>query len=491
VSEGNGRLPNEWEQQHWNAHDGGAQSILEALTDPDQRTLYRQAQLAERIRRSVRGGNPDQIERLIAEHLEQSKLAGIVAAAIGDEEQEQVGCRMRLLEVAGLIREQIADKRPPTEILGLVQQCMAELRDFNKQERPFPMTHLSEIHKELREPVIRGLVRRGETLNIIAPPKVGKSWLVTDLALHVVMGLDWLGMFPTAAGAALVVDNELHAETSTHRIQAVANARAIKLDQYGDKLFVENVRGRLRDIHAMASYFAQFQAGQFRVVILDAMYRFLPAGVSENDNAEMAQVYNAIDRYAAQLDCCFVCIHHSTKGSQTNKAVVDVGAGAGSQSRAADCHLVLRAHERESVYVVDGVTRSFKPIEPFCIQRNHPLWNPALDLDPALLKPDKPPRKKAEPKADTPKELPWTAERFTSEFITAEPQHRLAIIDAALYAGLSDRRAEKLLKSAVAKKPAFAWINENDRRQALFANVQQPPKPAPETVNQEAAESAR
>jgi RecA-family ATPase len=67
--------------------------------------------------------------------------------------------------------------------------------------------------------------------------------------------------------------------------------------------------------------------------------------VSENDNASMAAVYNAIDRYADRLGCCFVAIHHASKGSQAEKSVTDVGAGAGSMSRAADTHLILRPHE--------------------------------------------------------------------------------------------------------------------------------------------------
>ena len=38
---------------------------------------------------------------------------------------------------------------------------------------------------ELRRPVIHGLLREGETMNVVASPKVGKSWLVTDLAMAV------------------------------------------------------------------------------------------------------------------------------------------------------------------------------------------------------------------------------------------------------------------------------------------------------------------
>ena len=65
-----------------------------------------------------------------------------------------------------------------------------------------------------------------------------------------------------------------------------------------------------------------------------AFYRFLPAGTDENANADMASLYNHIDRYAADLGCAFVLIHHSSKGNQSGKSVTDVGAGAGSHADA-------------------------------------------------------------------------------------------------------------------------------------------------------------
>src|SRR5690606_34090622 len=52
-------------------------------------------------------------------------------------------------------------------------------------------------HPELRRPIIHNLLRQGETANLIAPSKVGKSWLVTDLALSLATGTPWLDTFPT------------------------------------------------------------------------------------------------------------------------------------------------------------------------------------------------------------------------------------------------------------------------------------------------------
>lgn len=48
--------------------------------------------------------------------------------------------------------------------------------------------------------------------------------------------------------------------------------------------------------------------------------------------------------------------------------LTDVGAGAGSQSRATDAHVVLRPHEEDGVAVLDAAVRSWPPIEPMCMR---------------------------------------------------------------------------------------------------------------------------
>src|SRR5207253_1838389 len=73
-------------------------------------------------------------------------------------------------------------------------------------------------------------------------------------------------------------------------------------------------------------------------------------------------------------------------GSQADKAVTDVGAGAGSQSRAADSHLILRPHEEAGCFVLAAVVRSFAPVEPLPLRWEFPIWTPADDLDASKLR---------------------------------------------------------------------------------------------------------
>lgn len=233
---------------------------------------------------------------------------------------------------------------------------------------------------EMKPVLIHGLLRIGETMNIIAPPKTGKSWLVTDLAAAVATGSPWFG-YPCEQGKVLIIDNELHPETSANRIPKVINARNYPMSIVQRNLFVENQRGFLRSIYDLKSRLEEIKEHGFKLIIIDAFYRAMPSGMEENDNAKMAEIYNRLDSYAAELNCAFVLIHHTSKGNQANKSVTDVGAGAGSQSRAADAHIILRRHTEENAVVMDAVVRSFPPVMPIGLRWNYPLWNYDMSLD--------------------------------------------------------------------------------------------------------------
>ncbi len=238
-------------------------------------------------------------------------------------------------------------------------------------------------YPHLREAVIHGIAREGETVNIIAASKVGKSWLSYSLAFSVALGLRWLG-FPCEQGRVLIIDNELHKETISHRLSTVANALGVS-EAWTEQIDVLALRGQSVDIHGLARSLASVEGGHYKLIIADAFYRFIPAGTSENDNAQIMAMYNRIDGMAANLGSVWVNIHHSSKGDQSGKTVTDVGSGAGSQSRAADAHLVLRPHEDDACAVLEGAVRSFAPVDPRVLRWEFPLWTIDEGADPKRL----------------------------------------------------------------------------------------------------------
>ena len=250
-----------------------------------------------------------------------------------------------------------------------------------------PVVPLREIivnHPKLRRPVIHGLLREGETVNVVAAPKQGKSWFVDGLMVSAVTGSTWLDSFDCEQGRVLLIDGELHPETIAHRLPMVAEAMGFGIDCL-DLIDVWALRGQSADLYKLAGRLGEIEPGIYKLIVLDAWYRFLPPDVSENDNAGVMSLYNRIDAYASRLGAAWVNVHHASKGSQAEKSITDVGSGAGSQSRAADTHLVIRPHEEEGVAVLEAVVRSWPPVDPMAIRFDFPIWTPAPDADPRRL----------------------------------------------------------------------------------------------------------
>jgi hypothetical protein len=270
-------------------------------------------------------------------------------------------------------------------LLADVDEYQRETSSIEEREK-FTFAELRELYPRLNPPVVDGLFRAGETINIISTSKVGKSWLGYSLALSIITGKPWLGRFETDPGRVLLIDNELHRCTLAHRIPVVADAMGIPREHYQDDLEVWSLRGNLRSLDELTVDIMGLQPGDLQLILCDAKYRFAGPAKSENDNATETALYNLLDQWAEHTGAAIGLIHHSTKGSQADKRVTDVGAGAGAQSRAADCHLVLREHEDPDVVVLEAAVRSFAPVEPMALRWVFPLWKPTDDVDPQRLK---------------------------------------------------------------------------------------------------------
>jgi hypothetical protein len=239
----------------------------------------------------------------------------------------------------------------------------------------YTASELLEEFTSMKEPLIDGLLRREEVMNVVAAPKMGKSWLVMQLALGFVCGCPWLGR-QCKKSRVLLVDNELHKETLSCRLKRVADSMGIGWnDECMKNLVIYPQRGLEKDMTHLQAHLKSYTGQPFDVVILDALYKALPKDVDENSNGDITGVYNMLDQYAQNMNAAFILVHHTSKGNQGNKNVTDVGSGAGAQSRSPDTHLTLRPHREPGIMVVSCCVRSFPPVEPFCIRRDeNNLW---------------------------------------------------------------------------------------------------------------------
>ena len=291
--------------------------------------------------------------------------------------------------IASLVRQ-----APSLDGLGLESKMLEQTAP--KGIAPIPFGDLVRDYPAMRPEVIAGILRQGETMNIIASAKVGKSFLAGGMAWSVATGRDWLSHSVTQS-RVLIIDNELHPETLTNRLDRIADAMMIDHAERAGAVDVIPLRGLGLDVDSVGSGLI-IPEGVYGLVIVDALYRWLPDGCSENDNAKMMRVYNRIDELAGRWGAAVAIVHHSSKGDQGDKAQTDVGSGAGSIARAADVHLTIRPHQQAGLQVLEGSCRSFAKPEPVSIRYEYPLWW-AVGC-PAELKTRRPPGEASKEKND-------------------------------------------------------------------------------------------
>ncbi len=145
------------------------------------------------------------------------------------------------------------------------------------------LEYIEKNYPHERQSIVDGLIRTGSVMNIIAAPKVGKSFIASNLAMCLITGSDFLG-FPIARqGKTLVVDNELHLETLSYRYRATRTAMNVPEDQR-HMIDILSLRGIPCDIPMLQKHVGGTRPGHYSAIILDAFYKLIPSGISENDN---------------------------------------------------------------------------------------------------------------------------------------------------------------------------------------------------------------
>jgi len=233
-------------------------------------------------------------------------------------------------------------------------------------------------------PIVDGLFREEEVVNIVAAPKTGKSFAVYQLAIAIENGTSFLGFNVPSKRRVLIIDNELKPQTLNNRMQIVKKATsAERLPDFiaargKSGINFETLRKKLRGAGVE----------KYSVLVLDAYYRFLPKGMSENDNAQATETFNELNRISAEFGVSIVNIHHTSKGNQSEKSITDTGAGAGSVSRATDTHVTIREHAMEGHTVFHAVTRTFKQPPAVTARLDWPLWTTCPEINPDLKRAD-------------------------------------------------------------------------------------------------------
>jgi hypothetical protein len=248
-----------------------------------------------------------------------------------------------------------------------------------------PITTACEaLSTEIPEPpeIISGLVHQGTKAALGGGSKSNKTWALMDCGISAAHGEPFWSM-KTRKSKVLYANLELPEWSFQRRLKAVRDAKNIK---ESNLLEIWHLRGHVAPYDVILPKIRERikQAG-YALVILDPIYKIM-GDLKENSAEDMTKLMNALEALSVECGCAIIFGAHFSKGNQSAKESMDRISGSGVFARDPDSILVMTRHEEENAFTIEATLRNMKPVEPFVVRWDFPLFRRDDSLDPSKLK---------------------------------------------------------------------------------------------------------
>ena len=245
------------------------------------------------------------------------------------------------------IAEGTAEDNPQEESL---EEMLRDMRRMNDPAylHTVSMNDLYQNIYQSRPPVIDGLLYPGTYL-FAGAPKVGKSFLMAQLAYHVSMGLPLWG-YPVHKGTVLYLALE-----DDHRRLQGRLYRMFGMDGTNDLLFAIYAKQLGLGLEEQLKKFVR-QHPDTKLIIIDTLQKVREVGGDKYSYANDYEVVGKLKRLADACGVCLLLVHHTRKQQADDK--FDMISGTNGLSGAADGAFLLQKEKRtDDTAILDVVGR--------------------------------------------------------------------------------------------------------------------------------------
>ena len=233
------------------------------------------------------------------------------------------------------IAEETAENNPQEKDL---EEMLRDMRRMNDPAylHTVSMNDLYQNIYQSRPPVIDGLLYPGTYL-FAGAPKVGKSFLMAQLAYHVSMGLPLWG-YPVHKGTVLYLaleDDHRRLQGRLYRMFGTEGTDNLLFAVYAKQLGVgleEQLKKFVRE-HPNT-----------KLIIIDTLQKIREAGGDKYSYANDYEVVGKLKRLADDCGVCLLLVHHTRKQQADDK--FDMISGTNGLLGAADGAFLLRKEKR-------------------------------------------------------------------------------------------------------------------------------------------------
>jgi hypothetical protein len=231
--------------------------------------------------------------------------------------------------------------------------------------------------------LIEGLLHQGSKLIISGTSKGRKTYALADMGVSVATGADWWGL-KTKKGRVCYVNFEIQEAFFCRRIEDICRTKGVALEP--GRFMTWPLRGHTKGIEKMVEeLMTVLMRENFALIIFDPIYKAL-GDRDENKAGDVASMLNELERIAVKTGAAIAFGAHYSKGNQAAKESIDRIGGSGVFARDPDSIIAMTAHETEDCFTVEATLRNFKPLPPFVLKWEWPLFKRDAGLDPSKLK---------------------------------------------------------------------------------------------------------
>lgn len=355
--------------------------------------------------------------------LRQIIAVGTEAIRRAYEEQDEVNS---LIEV-------VTERFTPLKTLGTLQTRLPCLKDLSL---------LTGENKPPRPPeLVEGVLHQGSKLIVGGTSKGRKTYSLLDLAISVATGTPWWG-FECQQGPVCYINFEIQESFFAERVETICKAKGVTLPP--GMLMGWNLRGHGEGIERlMEELLVALRTMPFVLSIFDPIYKAL-GDRDENKAGDVASMLNELEKIAVQTGSAIGFGAHYSKGNQAAKESIDRIGGSGVFARDPDSILTMTPHAEPDAFTVDATLRNFRPLPPFVVKWDWPLFTRNNELDPEELKQQR-------------KQGQNTSGQFKAKYTRDLLLEELSVID-----GLKPSEAVKRLGQAegVSRSKVYEFKNE-------------------------------
>lgn len=199
-----------------------------------------------------------------------------------------------------------------------------------------------------------------------AEPKVGKSWVVLELAYCLSTGMPFLGRFAVKQPRrVLYAQEEDSIDRVKRRLKKLIKGDAIR-PMPSDEYWQWSIRVgfKLDDLMWLERLRQEIVSYEAEVVILDVFNRM--HGSDENKQQEMTAILNNLNRMSNDYGVAFIIVHHNRKPQQGDEARGNQRIrGSGVLGGWGECSLYLRRSKEKDTVIVTPESKDAPEMEDF------------------------------------------------------------------------------------------------------------------------------